>query len=228
MLVTRAVLADASVRPVSGSAGSCASGCRRRRPRSPRPSGRRTPNGLGYRRRSRRRPLSWRRSLASWRSGPVMRRRRSSRRRRCSRATPASSTPPCARSTMACRRSRRSSPAPTIRPPSWPPSTTSTSRPRRPTSGTWVGASPGSSRESSRPDLWHADGRPAVIVADDLDPSAVATLRPELVAGIALAGGAPTGHASIVARGAWDRPRPWSRRRRGRCGRGRTGARRRR
>ena len=51
------------------------------------------------------------------------------------------------------------------------------------------------------PDLWHADGRPAVIVADDLDPSAVATLRPELVAGIALAGGAPTGHASIVARG---------------------------
>ncbi len=54
---------------------------------------------------------------------------------------------------------------------------------------------------ASRPDLWHADGRPAVIVADDLDPSAVATLRPELVAGIALAGGAPTGHASIVARG---------------------------
>jgi phosphocarrier protein FPr len=52
-----------------------------------------------------------------------------------------------------------------------------------------------------RLDLWHADGRPAVIVADDLDPSAVATLRPELVAGIALAGGAPTGHASIVARG---------------------------
>jgi phosphoenolpyruvate-protein phosphotransferase len=53
----------------------------------------------------------------------------------------------------------------------------------------------------SRPDLWHVDGQPAVIVADDLDPSAVATLRPELVAGIALAGGAPTGHASIVARG---------------------------
>jgi phosphocarrier protein FPr len=52
-----------------------------------------------------------------------------------------------------------------------------------------------------QPDLWHADGRPAVIVADDLDPSAVATLRSELVAGIALAGGAPTGHASIVARG---------------------------
>ena len=45
------------------------------------------------------------------------------------------------------------------------------------------------------------DGEPAVIVADDLDPSAVATLRPELVAGIALAGGAPTGHAAIVARG---------------------------
>ena len=56
-------------------------------------------------------------------------------------------------------------------------------------------------RGDPRSDLWHADGRPAVIVADDLDPSAVATLRPELVAGIALAGGAPTGHASIVARG---------------------------
>ena len=51
-----------------------------------------------------------------------------------------------------------------------------------------------------RPDLWHPDGRPAVLVATDLDPSAVATLRPELVAGIALAGGAPTGHAAIVAR----------------------------
>ena len=51
-----------------------------------------------------------------------------------------------------------------------------------------------------RPDLWHPDGRPAVLVAADLDPSAVATLRPELVVGIALAGGAPTGHAAIVAR----------------------------
>src|SRR5688572_24098686 len=51
-----------------------------------------------------------------------------------------------------------------------------------------------------RPDLWHPDGTPAVLVAADLDPSAVATLRPELVAGIALAGGAPTGHATIVAR----------------------------
>ena len=68
-------------------------------------------------------------------------------------------------------------------------------------SGTWVDASPASSEATPDPDLWHADGRPAVIVADDLDPSAVATLRPELVAGIALAGGAPTGHASIVARG---------------------------
>jgi multiphosphoryl transfer protein len=56
-------------------------------------------------------------------------------------------------------------------------------------------------RGTERPDLWHADGRPAVIVAEDLDPSAVATLRPELVAGIALASGAPTGHAAIVARG---------------------------
>ncbi|MEA2605416.1 MAG: multiphosphoryl transfer protein, partial [Chloroflexota bacterium] len=56
-------------------------------------------------------------------------------------------------------------------------------------------------RGSVATDLWHRDGRPAVIVAADLDPSAVATLRPELVAGIALAGGAPTGHAAIVARG---------------------------
>jgi phosphocarrier protein FPr len=56
-------------------------------------------------------------------------------------------------------------------------------------------------RGSSASDLWHADGRLAVIIADDLDPSAVATLRPELVAGIALAGGAPTGHVAIVARG---------------------------
>ena len=53
---------------------------------------------------------------------------------------------------------------------------------------------------AERPDLWHADGAPAVLVAADLDPSSVATLRPELVAGIALAGGAPTGHAAIVAR----------------------------
>ena len=51
-----------------------------------------------------------------------------------------------------------------------------------------------------RPDLWHVDGTPAVLVAADLDPSAVAALRTELVAGIALAGGAPTGHAAIVAR----------------------------
>jgi len=56
-------------------------------------------------------------------------------------------------------------------------------------------------RGSAQPDLWHVDGQPAVIVADDLDPSAVATLRRELVAGIALAGGAPTGHSVIVARG---------------------------
>ena len=55
-------------------------------------------------------------------------------------------------------------------------------------------------RGDARPDPWHADGRPAVLVADDLDPSLVATMRPELVAGIALSGGAPTGHAAIVAR----------------------------
>jgi len=40
----------------------------------------------------------------------------------------------------------------------------------------------------------------AVLVADDIDASVVAELRPDLVAGVALAGGAPTGHAAIVAR----------------------------
>jgi phosphocarrier protein FPr len=55
-------------------------------------------------------------------------------------------------------------------------------------------------RGEPRPDLWHADGQLAVLVADDLDPSIVASLRKELVAGIVLAGGAPTSHAAIVAR----------------------------
>jgi multiphosphoryl transfer protein len=55
-------------------------------------------------------------------------------------------------------------------------------------------------RGESPAELWRRDGQPAIVVADDLDPSAVATLRPELVGGIALAGGAPTGHAAIVAR----------------------------
>jgi len=55
-------------------------------------------------------------------------------------------------------------------------------------------------RGDRRPDLWHPTGHPAVLVAIDLDPSAVATLRPELVAGIALSGGTSTGHAAIVAR----------------------------
>ena len=55
-------------------------------------------------------------------------------------------------------------------------------------------------RGESPPELWRRDGHPAIVVAQDLDPSAVATLRPELVGGIALAGGAPTGHAAIVAR----------------------------
>jgi multiphosphoryl transfer protein len=55
-------------------------------------------------------------------------------------------------------------------------------------------------RGEPRPDLWHADGDPAVLIATDLDPSAIATLRPELVAGIAMAGGTSTGHAAIVAR----------------------------
>jgi len=51
-----------------------------------------------------------------------------------------------------------------------------------------------------RPTLHTPAGEPAVVAADDLDASIVAELRPELVAGVALAGGAPTGHAAIVAR----------------------------
>ncbi|HEV8545184.1 MAG TPA: phosphoenolpyruvate--protein phosphotransferase [Candidatus Limnocylindrales bacterium] len=52
----------------------------------------------------------------------------------------------------------------------------------------------------TRPELHHRDGSPAIVASDDLDPSVVAVIRPELVAGLALAGGAPTGHAAIVAR----------------------------
>ena len=52
----------------------------------------------------------------------------------------------------------------------------------------------------SRPALHTPTGDPAVVAADDLDASIVAELRPELVAGVALASGAPTGHAAIVAR----------------------------
>jgi multiphosphoryl transfer protein len=52
----------------------------------------------------------------------------------------------------------------------------------------------------ARPILHRADGSPAVIAAVDLEPSLVVAIRPELVSGIALAGGAPTGHAAIVAR----------------------------
>ncbi len=52
----------------------------------------------------------------------------------------------------------------------------------------------------ARPALHHPDGSPAILASDDLDPSVVAVIRPELVAGLALAGGAPNGHAAIVAR----------------------------
>ena len=52
----------------------------------------------------------------------------------------------------------------------------------------------------SRPALHHGDGSPAVVASDDLDPSIVAVIRPELITGVALSGGAPTGHAAIVAR----------------------------
>src|SRR5207244_5501428 len=51
-----------------------------------------------------------------------------------------------------------------------------------------------------RPSLHTPSGEPAVVAADDLDASTVAELRPELVAGVALAAGAPNGHAAIVAR----------------------------
>src|SRR6266542_2579922 len=50
-----------------------------------------------------------------------------------------------------------------------------------------------------RPSLLAEAGQPAVLAADDLDASVVAELRLELVAGVALAGGAATGHAAIVA-----------------------------
>jgi multiphosphoryl transfer protein len=52
----------------------------------------------------------------------------------------------------------------------------------------------------TRPDLHRRDGQVAILAALDLDPSLVAAIRPELVGGIALAGGAPSGHAAIVAR----------------------------
>jgi phosphoenolpyruvate-protein phosphotransferase len=55
-------------------------------------------------------------------------------------------------------------------------------------------------RGQRQPDLWSRDGQPAILIAHDLDPSLVATLRPGLVGGIALGGGAPQSHASIVAR----------------------------
>jgi phosphoenolpyruvate-protein phosphotransferase len=52
----------------------------------------------------------------------------------------------------------------------------------------------------TRPELHHRDGTPAIVAAEDLDPSTVAGVRPELVSGLALTAGAPNGHAAIVAR----------------------------
>ena len=52
----------------------------------------------------------------------------------------------------------------------------------------------------TRPELHHRDGTPAIVAAEDLDPSTVAGIRPELVSALALAAGAPNGHAAIVAR----------------------------
>jgi len=51
----------------------------------------------------------------------------------------------------------------------------------------------------TRPDLHHRDGTPAVVAADDLDPSAVAGIRPELVSGLALAAGASCYEAARLA-----------------------------
>jgi len=51
-----------------------------------------------------------------------------------------------------------------------------------------------------RPAMHSSAGDLAVVAAEDLDASVVAELRPELVAGVALVGGATTGHAAIVAR----------------------------
>ena len=50
------------------------------------------------------------------------------------------------------------------------------------------------------PTVHHADGTPAIVAGEDLDPSVVAVVRPELVAGLVMAGGAANGHAAIVAR----------------------------
>ncbi len=114
---------------------------------------------------------------------------RSSRPRRCSRGTPASwgrHSPWSRRARAPARRSCRRRPS---RRTSWPRSTTTTSENGPLMSGTWAGGWRRSCPGEERPDLWHPDGTPAVLVAADLDPSAVATLRPELVAGIALAGG---------------------------------------
>ena len=52
----------------------------------------------------------------------------------------------------------------------------------------------------TRPELHHRDGTAAIVAAEDLDPSTVAGIRPELVTGLALAAGARNGHAAIVAR----------------------------
>jgi phosphoenolpyruvate-protein phosphotransferase/dihydroxyacetone kinase phosphotransfer subunit len=43
-------------------------------------------------------------------------------------------------------------------------------------------------------------GEPGILVADELGAAAAATLDPEIVVGIATAGGGPTSHASIIAR----------------------------
>jgi len=51
-----------------------------------------------------------------------------------------------------------------------------------------------------RASLELTDGSAAILAAPDLDASEIAVLRPQLVTGIALGGGAPTGHAAIVAR----------------------------
>ena len=204
MLVTRAVLRSGGFARGSASAGSwscrsssrpraAASGVRRRPPT-------RATSGFASKRRSRPPPTTSKRSRARSPRGPARRSARSSRRRPCSPATRAS----WAGAGRDRRRGHRGrgdpARAPTTRPAGWRGRRRVLPRTRR----GCPRCRPAGRRIAAgvpRSDLWHADGRPAVIVADDLDPSDVATLRPELVVGIALAGGAPTGHAAIVARG---------------------------
>ena len=135
------------------------------------------------------------------RSGPARRSARSSRRRRCSRATRGSSIPRWPLIDDGRRRGRGD--------PARDGRAGRAARGRRRRVLPRAGRGRARRRPAGRrapagrvtgPTCGTATAIRPSSLADDLDPSAVATLRPELVAGIALAGGAPTGHAAIVAR----------------------------